>query len=173
MQQQRNEKPPKMLRMQTRTGQYRSSTKIAEKWMPKAMRFKTIMTILIAPRPVRSPGDVSSPSRSPDSQMTTTHSFQNGNKDVLPQMGQMGMQLVRIWNVMKKMCDVRWQPNFTIGVLLYLLSRGRENTTQSGGTTESMAKKEKILVPLQCEMPPFQSSQKYEKIPFNYCSRLV
>ena len=41
---------------------------------------------------------------------------------------------------MKKMWEVKWHPNLTIGVLLYLLSRGRENTTQSGGTTESMAK---------------------------------
>jgi len=59
------------------------------------------------------------------------------------------MQLVRIWNAMKKTCEVRWQPNLTIGVLLYLLFNGREKMTHNGGMIENIAKNEKIFVPLQ------------------------
>jgi hypothetical protein len=41
---------------------------------------------------------------------------------------------------------------------LYLLSRGKEKMTHSGGTMENIARNENIFVPLQCEIPPFQSS---------------
>jgi len=55
--------------------------------MPNAMMLRKMITILIAPRPVLSPGDVSSPSNNPLSQKMTTHSFQKGKREVLPKMG--------------------------------------------------------------------------------------
>ena len=61
----------------------------------------------------------------------------------------MGTQLVMIWKIMKKRCAVRWHPNLTIGVLLYLLLRGKEKKNQSGGINKNDPKNEKILAPLQ------------------------
>ena len=57
------------------------------------------------------------------------------------------------------MWEVSWPPNFMMGVLLYLLSKGSAKANHMGGKITMQARKRKILYPAQWLIPPRSSHQ--------------
>ena len=68
------------------------------------------------------------------------------------------MQAVKTCTIIKKKWEVRKQPNFTIGVLLYLLLSGRAKINHIGGMKKNDAMKRNTFQPGQWDRLPFQIS---------------
>ncbi len=94
--------------------------KTASRWHNRAAAEKPRRRRRIHANPARSPGNVSSDTSIPQSQISNRHSDQPGTRRPSDRGFTGGYTIVRMKRANRKMCDTRWLMNFTIGMVLKL-----------------------------------------------------